>query len=68
MISLTITARYGYVGRQPEDMFVIIVSILYCCLVVELTRTVSTQLALITELVGLQFTMMPREVILIPSL
>ena len=49
-------------------MFVIIVSILYCGLVVELTRTVSTQLALITELVGLQFTMMPREVILIPSL
>ena len=49
-------------------MFVIIVSILYCGLVVELTRTVSTQLALITELVGLQFSVIACEVIFVPSL
>ena len=49
-------------------MFVIIVSILYCGLVVELTRTVSTQLTLITELVRLQLSVITCEIILIPSL
>ena len=49
-------------------MFVIIVSILYCGLVVELTRTVFTKASLVAVLVGLQLTMIAIEVILVPSL
>ena len=63
-----VTAGYGYVGRQAENVLGAVRRVLYGRLVVESSASVPAERALVAVLVRLQFAVVAGEIVFVPCL
>ena len=68
MVYGTVTAGYGHVGRQAENVLGAVRRVLYGRLVVESSASVLAERALVAVLVRLQFAVVAGEIVFVPCL